>query len=64
MVRVHLDFDNFLERYAVELTKNLNKPVTKTEASRILASQNMGLIVIKRKRKDDTDYGFGRFINL
>lgn len=63
VIRVHVNFDDWLNRYALDLSTKSGRRISKAEASLILA-QNQPSIFVIRKRKGEPDFGFGAIVNL
>lgn len=60
VIRVHRDFDLFLDNYQKNISESLGRKISKPDASRILANSGKRNIIIinKRKRKDFNDFTF------
>lgn len=50
MCRISKELDSFLNDFAIRLTGEMGRPISKTEASRLLAATQRPPIIVDRRR--------------
>jgi hypothetical protein len=60
LIRIDMNFDEYLDRFTVDISSQLGRPISKVEASEMLAN----ILEKQTRKKKEEDSGFASTFHL